>query len=57
MKAIEMTEKRKQLFGKDFETFAEAYNNYLQHEKERVEELKKIMSDMKRTTNELMGGL
>lgn len=54
---IEMTEKRKQIFGKDFETFAEAYNEYLQHEKERVEELKKIMSDMKRATNKLMGEL
>lgn len=54
---IEMTERRKKVFGKDFETFAEAYNEYLQHEKERVEELKKIMSDMKRATNKLMGEL
>ena len=53
---IEMTEKRKQIFGEEFETFAEAYEKYLQHEAERVEELKRILSDMKRTT-ELIGRL
>lgn len=51
-----MTEKRKKRIGKDTETFAEAYKKYLQHEAERVEELKKILSDMKRTT-ELIGRL
>ena len=53
---IEMTEKRKKLFGEDFKTFAEAYEQYLQHEAERVEEIKKILSDMKRTS-ELIGRL
>ena len=54
--AIEMTEKRKKIFGEDFKTFAEAYEAYLQHEAERVEELKRLLSDMKKTT-ELIGRL
>lgn len=54
--AIEMTEKRKKLFGEDFKTFAEAYEEYLRHEAERVEELKRLLSDMKKTT-ELIGRL
>lgn len=53
---IEMTGKRKKLIGKEFETFAEAYEEYLRHEAERVEELKRLLSDMKRTT-ELIGRL
>lgn len=53
---IEMTEKREKLFGEDFKTFAEAYEKYLQHKAERVEEIKKILSDMKRTS-ELIGRL
>lgn len=52
--AIEMTEKRKKLFGKEFETFAEAYEEYLRHEAERVEELKRLLSDMKKTS-EMIG--
>ena len=54
--AIEMTEKRKKIFGEDFKTFAEAYEAYLQHEAERVEELKRLLSDMKKTS-ELIGRL